>query len=115
MSSIKENDKVNEWLAALEELGREPKKQKMAAKLHALVGMPKRRRVKVNLNKLDRVSKDGESIIVPGKVLGEGRLTKKIRISAVDYSESAIEKLKESKSSMVKIRDIVKGEAKIIV
>ncbi|MDE1851473.1 MAG: hypothetical protein KGH69_02165 [Candidatus Micrarchaeota archaeon] len=112
---MKENDKVNAWLDALQELSKDEKKRKLAARLQAIASMPKRSRIKVNLNKLDLLSKDGESIIVPGKVLGDGTLTKKIRISAVDYSESALAKLKESKSSIVGIAEIAKGDARIIV
>ena len=43
----------------------------------------------VNLSKLERYAQKDNKIVVPGKVLGSGRLTKKLRIYAFEYSQSA--------------------------
>ncbi|MCC6005225.1 MAG: 50S ribosomal protein L18e [Thermofilum sp.] len=37
---------------------------------------PRRKRVEVNLGEIDRHINDGDVIVVPGKVLGGGRITK---------------------------------------
>jgi len=55
---------------------------------------PTRRRISVNLSKIDRHAKDKEIIVVPGKVLGNGDLTKDIIIAAYQFSESANKKIK---------------------
>ncbi len=62
-----------------------------------LLAKPTRRRKDfvVNLEKIEKLAKDGETIIVPGKVLGSGKLTKKVRVVAWRFSQSALEKLKK--------------------
>lgn len=55
---------------------------------------PTRRRRSVNLSKIDRYSKENETILVPGKVLGTGSVSKNITIAAYQFSESAKKKLK---------------------
>ena len=52
----------------------------------------KSRRI-VNIFKIDANSVDGEIIIVPGKVLGEGDLTKKVTVAALSFSEQAVGKI----------------------
>ncbi len=54
---------------------------------------PSRQRRAVNLWKLDKFAKDGEIVIVPGKVLGDGVLTKKVTVAAFSYSAEARKKL----------------------
>jgi len=54
---------------------------------------PSRQRRTVNLWKLDREAKDGETVIVPGKVLGDGELTKTFTVAAFAYSTEAKKKL----------------------
>tara|TARA_Y100000310_G_scaffold250395_1_gene256600 strand:+ start:4140 stop:4490 length:351 start_codon:yes stop_codon:yes gene_type:complete len=54
-----------------------------------------RQRRKVNLSKIEKHAKDNETIIVPGKVLGTGSLTKKVTIAAFQFSDSAKNKVKD--------------------
>ena len=68
---------------------------------------PSRNRRIVNLNKLDKNSKEGEIIVVPGKVLGDGVIQKNIVVAAYQFSGSAMKKLQESKSTIMKINDLV--------
>jgi large subunit ribosomal protein L18e len=51
-----------------------------------------------NLSAISMVKevKDGSIVVVPGKVLGQGQITKKIQISALSFSASAEEKLKKA-------------------
>ena len=54
---------------------------------------PRRARPETNLSHINRVVKDGDVIVVPGKVLGAGDLSKKsITIGALCWSESVEEK-----------------------
>ena len=55
---------------------------------------PTRRRISVNLSKIDKYAKENEIVVVPGKVLGNGDLTKNITIAAYQFSESANKKIK---------------------
>lgn len=52
-----------------------------------------RRRRRVNIEKINRVTKEGETIIVPGKVLGDGEIDHKINVAAYQFSENAKNKL----------------------
>lgn len=66
----------------------------------------------VNLSKISRYSTDNEVIIVPGKVLGSGELTKKVTIAAYQFSEQAIEKIKQAKGTIIKISELAKKNPK---
>ena len=72
------------------------------------ISSSRRTRVDLNLDEIDKQAKDGDLIIVPGKVLGTGEIKKKVRISALDYSESAKEKLKNSKTEFNFIMEEIK-------
>ena len=47
----------------------------------------------INIGKICKVLKDGEIALVPGKVLGDGDITKKVDIAAFQFSQSAIQKI----------------------
>jgi len=52
-----------------------------------------RTRRSVNLVKIEKYAKEQETILVPGKVLGSGTLTKNIQVAAFAFSDSAKVKL----------------------
>ncbi len=56
----------------------------------------RRRYASINLSKIDRLSSEGDVLVVPGSVLGTGRLTKKVTVASLHISEKAMEKLKEA-------------------
>ena len=66
----------------------------------------------VNLNKIDKNTSAGDTIVVPGKVLAVGSLTKKVRICALGFSKEAIEKIKKSKGEVVFITEEMKKNPK---
>ena len=55
--------------------------------------MPTRKRRTVNLYKLNRFTKDNETVVVPGKVLGTGEIDHKVTIAAFAFSGNAMEKI----------------------
>ncbi len=57
---------------------------------------PTRKRRKVNIYKINKYTREGETAIIPGKVLSLGSLNKKITIAAYQFSEAAKEKLKNN-------------------
>jgi large subunit ribosomal protein L18e len=67
---------------------------------------PTRDRRIVNVNKIDKVCKENETIIVPGKVLGTGDLNKKVNVCAYQFSEEAIRKIKE-KGEALSIQELM--------
>lgn len=66
----------------------------------------------VNLEDIEENAKEGDVVVVPGKVLGVGDLHKRIRICALSFSASAIEKLKKTKSEQRTILEEIKHNPK---
>lgn len=59
----------------------------------------------VNLSKIDKNTQDKEVVIVPGKVLGTGVLTKKVTIVGFNVSTSALEKISKAGATYIPIRE----------
>lgn len=80
------------------------------------ISKPSRKQTDLNLDEINERSKEGDIIIIPGKVLGMGEVNKKIKISALAYSESAKEKLTKNKIDFNLIGEEIKSniEAKNI-
>ena len=69
---------------------------------------PQKNRVEKNLGDLSRITKNGDIIIVPGKILANGALDKKITIACYAISKSAAKKLEASESNQMSIEELVK-------
>lgn len=65
-----------------------------------------RTRREVNLKSINENTKSGETIIVPGKVLGTGSLNHKLTIAAWRFSDSALSKIKEAKGEAISIKEL---------
>ena len=68
-----------------------------------------RRRREVNLHQINKHAKDKETVVVPGKVLGDGSLDKHVTVAAWQFSKSAIEKLGKN---AVTIHDLMESHPK---
>lgn len=66
-------------------------------------------RAETNLLKIDKLTKENDTVIVAGKVLGLGNLSKKVTIVGFSASESAICKIQKVKGEFVQIRDYLKN------
>ncbi len=73
---------------------------------------PTRERREVNLSRINRYAKQGETIIIPGKVLGSGEIEKKVDISAFSFSKSAEEKIKKAGGKVTTIKELLKNNPK---
>ena len=62
----------------------------------------------VNIRRIEKESSDGDLIVIPGKVLGSGDLTKKLKICALYFSVSALNKIRQNKGEAIKIIDEIK-------
>ena len=60
----------------------------------------------VNIHSINRNTKDNETIIVPGKVLGTGDIDHKVNVAAFQFSETAKQKI--NAMSNVQLLDIMK-------
>lgn len=70
------------------------------------LGKVNRSRPEVNVSDIERVAQDGETVVVPGKVLGSGRLTKEVDVAAFKASRGARDEISENGEFMF-IRDLV--------
>jgi large subunit ribosomal protein L18e len=77
-------------------------------KFARILSMPSRLHSSVNLSEIDSETKLGDTVLVPGKVLSGGEVTKKIRICSLTISREAFEKLKKTKSEWCEIADEIK-------
>jgi large subunit ribosomal protein L18e len=73
---------------------------------------PRRRRLAVNLSRLNRYTQKNETIVVPGKILSAGELDHPITITAFDFSEKAKEKISAAKGKCLSFTDLVKKNPK---
>jgi large subunit ribosomal protein L18e len=69
---------------------------------------PRKKRVNANLEKINKETKEGETILIPGKVLSNGEITKKLKIIALSFSEKAKEKILKSNSECSYIIEEIK-------
>ena len=81
-------------------------------KIASILSGSTRKYSSLNLFQIDNKSKAGDTIVIPGKVLSKGDLTKKIKICALAISDQAKEKLKNSKSEFSHIIEEIKKNPK---
>lgn len=68
----------------------------------------RKRRVQVNLSRINRYTEKGEVVAVPGKVLGTGLLNHQVTIAAFQFSEVAKKKINEAKGKHLTFPELVK-------
>jgi len=90
---MKTNLQTRKLLTALHKAGKSaPVWKQVAAELER----PTRQHARVNISKIDRYVRDGETAVIPGKVLSLGNTTKKISVAAFQFSDIAKEKVRKS-------------------
>ena len=55
----------------------------------------KNARISVNLSRINRYTRENETVVVPGKVLGNGTLEHNIQIAAFSFSKEAKRKIEQ--------------------
>lgn len=105
MKTNAEKSNVKAWLEVSLAGRRGKSHAKLWAKLYESMAVPRRRRAEVNLNKISKLSRDGEHVIVPGKVLGIGSVGHKVSITALEYSAKAREALDAKGCRVLGIRE----------
>jgi len=68
---------------------------------------PARSYAQVNLSKINRYTIEDITVIVPGKVLGAGSIEHKVTVAALNFSDSALEKIKNKGGSCLTIEQLV--------
>ncbi len=76
---------------------------------------PRRQRAEVNISKINRYTKDGDVVIVPGSVLGAGRLEHKVVVAAWKFSETARRKIIEAGGGeAISIEELMERNPKVV-
>lgn len=61
----------------------------------------------VNLVKIDNVTKDNDVVIVPGKLLGTGKISHKITMCSFSISTSAAKKILEAGGKIISYSEMI--------
>ena len=73
---------------------------------------PARNRRIVNLSRINRFTKDNDTIVVPGKVLGSGAIDHKVTVAAFAFSDGAVEKLRKKNCDVMSISELMQKNPK---
>ncbi|PIN88028.1 50S ribosomal protein L18e [Candidatus Woesearchaeota archaeon CG10_big_fil_rev_8_21_14_0_10_32_24] len=68
---------------------------------------PSRQRRTVNVYKIDKYAREGEIILVPGKVLSLGEMSKKVDVAAFNFSGEAKKKIEKANGKIMTIRELL--------
>jgi large subunit ribosomal protein L18e len=77
-----------------------------------ILAKPRRKRVAVNLSRLNRHTQKNDVVVVPGKVLGTGLISHPITVAAFTFSEKAKEKIMAARGKCLSIIDLIKKNPK---
>jgi len=88
---------------------KEAKKKDKWLEVASVLSGPRRLRINLNLSEINEKSKEGEKVIVPGKVLSQGGVSKKLKVIAFGFSEKAKEKLLSSGCEVSNIINEIKS------
>lgn len=66
-----------------------------------------RKNKEVNVYHIDKVSDNDDTILVPGKVLGEGNITTKVTVAALKFSQDAKSKIEAAGGKCLKIDELM--------
>jgi len=76
------------------------------------LAVSKRRRIAVNISRINRYTEKNETVVVPGKVLGVGELNHPVTVAAFAFSETAKQKIKKARGKCLTIPELVKKNPK---
>jgi len=81
-------------------------------KMAEYLSRTRRTRIAVNLSRINRYTKTGETVAVPGKVLGAGAVDHSVTVAAFAFSEKALTKLRKAKGKCLTFSELIKKNPK---
>ena len=66
----------------------------------------------INVLEIERLAKANQTVVVPGKVLGVGELTKPVNVAALNFSSQARAKIEKSGGKAFAISELMAGVPK---
>jgi large subunit ribosomal protein L18e len=73
---------------------------------------PRKNYAEVNISKINRYANEGETILVPGKVLGSGVLDLPVKVAALNFSEAAVSKITGANGTCMSIEELLRDNPK---
>lgn len=77
-------------------------------KVSEILSSPRSRKTETNIGLIDKEAKEGETIVIPGKVLSTGDISKKVNVIALSFSEMAKEKIQNAGGKVLNLLDEIK-------
>jgi len=102
----KTNPQLIELVKALKKASRKNRAPIWSAISYSLANSRKHM-VQVNVGRIARVTKVGDTVAVPGKVLGSGRINHKITIAALGFSSTALKRITSAGGRCITIRKLL--------
>ena len=84
------------------------KKEENWKEVAGILSSSRKNKININLDKINKNAKQGEKILIPGKVLSMGDIDKKVKVIALSFSEKAKEKLLKAKCEVSTILHEIK-------
>lgn len=112
---MKKNDTTNpELIELIRFLRKQSKENKVNIwrDIAERLAKPRRKRISVNISRLNRNTQKSEIVVVPGKVLGSGEISHPITVAAFAFSEKAQEKIKSARGKCTSFSDFIKKNPK---
>jgi len=100
------NPELVELIQDLKKKSREDKTE-LWRKIAERLSTSNRSRVALNVSRLNRYTKEGETVAVPGKVLGAGKTSHPMTVAAFAFSDTAKSKILQVKGKCLSIRDLM--------
>lgn len=73
---------------------------------------PCRNQAEVSLNHINRNTEDGETVVIPGKVLSDGNLDHKVTVAALGFTKTAEAKLAKAGCEAITIAKLAEENPK---
>lgn len=69
---------------------------------------PRRKRIAVNISRLNRYTQKNDVVAVPGKVLGSGNIEHPVTVAAFAFSDKAKQKIEAAKGKCLSFMELIK-------
>jgi large subunit ribosomal protein L18e len=103
------NPLLKETIKTLKDASRKSGQNIWAAMAEGL-DKPKRRRVSVNLSRINRHTQPGDIVAVPGKVLASGALDHPVTVAAYSFSDGARKKIIQTEGKAVSLTSLIEEQ-----
>ncbi len=106
-AKTKTNPKLVELVRSLRKASRENRTPIWLAISNSL-SKPRKNMAQINISRIARLTKGGETVAVPGKVLGAGLISHRLTVAALSFSADAAEKIRAVGGRCVTLNELLR-------